>query len=263
MPDVPGPPVAVTNNLHSSDWLALSDTTPVRRLPHRLQRDNSLGWVLSEEAGVAVRSLPPSAETRVDIDTPFDLLLLSLYPRLGGHLGDFLKANVAERDRAPLLAALEVLARPGSQVALFGRVASAAWARLEAHTRVWLRVYSEERGMAASGRQDAGRVRSLAAAFLAEVGHTRFFALLAEMAEAAFVDTRLFLAHERLWPSPADRYRADLGDWQGISDPWLRRFTEAAVRAPLPIVLGGHGVVAGGLYALADMLQARAEVGQA
>jgi hypothetical protein len=254
-------PLAVTNNLHSSDWLAVSDASPILRLPHRLPRDNSLGWVLSEEAGVTVRSLPPSAATRVDIDTPFDLLLLSLYPRLPGRLGAYLKANVTQAQRAQLATALEVLARPGSQVAIFGRVASAAWARLEAHTRIWLRVYSEERGMAASGRQDAGQVRSLAATLLAQVGADRFFALVAEMAEAVLVDTRLFLAHERLWPSPADRYRSDLGDWRGITEPWLRDFTRAAVESPLPVVMGGHGVVAGGLYALTDLLQARADAG--
>lgn len=251
--DVPAPS-AVTNNLYSCDWFALSTVEPLARLAQRLPRDNALGWVLKTEAGVAVRSLEPSAGTRVDIDTPFDLLLLSLHPQLTGKLRDYLSRAVTQIDTARLRAALRVLATPGSQAALVGRVASAAWAHLEAHTQVWLRVYSEERGMAASGRQAAGRARSLVAAHLAAVGEARFFAELAEMAEAAFIDTRPLLAHHGLWPPPADRYASDLGRWEWVGNPLLRRFTQAAVQARFPVVLGGHGVVAGGLYALVDIL---------
>ncbi|MBI3763716.1 MAG: hypothetical protein HY260_17875 [Chloroflexi bacterium] len=253
-------PLAVTNNLHSSDWIALSTVEPLARLPHRLPKDNSLGWVMHAEAGLKVRGLSPSAGTRMDIDTPFDLLLLSLYPHVADHLRGYLRA--AAPDTTRLRRAIKVLATPGSQAAIIGRVASAAWAHLEAHTLVWLRVYSEERGMAASGRQDAGRARSLIAAHMAQVGEACFFAELAEMAEAAFVDTRVLLAHHRLWPSAAERYASDLGQWQAIEEPFLRRLTQAAFEASLPIVLGGHGVVAGGLYAIVDMLEAAKNGGE-
>jgi hypothetical protein len=251
-------PCAVTNNVHSSDWMAVSTVEPLVRLPERLRRDNSLGWVLRTEAGVEVRDLAPSAATRMDIDTPFDLLLLSLYPRLGDELRLCLAPVAEEAGSRRLRAALDVLATPGSQVALIGRVASAAWGYLEAHTQVWLRVYSEERGMAASGRQEAGSVRSLLAAYIEAVGPDRFLRELAGMAQAILIDTRLLLAHHRLWPAGADRYRSDLGEWQGIGEPWLRDFTRAAVEAETPVVLGGHGVVAGGLYAIVDILRSRA-----
>jgi CTP:molybdopterin cytidylyltransferase MocA len=251
-------PVAVTNNRHSSDWLAVSEAEGVRRLPDRLPKDNSLAWVLANEAGVRVRSLPASAATRVDIDTPFDLLLLSMYPRLGGELAGYLAGQAGRLPLAPLRGALDVLGRTGAQAALIGRVASSAWAYLEARTQLWVRVFSEERGMSASGRQEAGQVRSLVAAHMALVGEEQFFAELGEMAETALVDTRLLLAHHRSWPSAADRYRSDLGEWESIRDPWLRRFTRAATSASIPVVLGGHGVVAGGLYAMADIVQERA-----
>jgi hypothetical protein len=250
-------PLAITNNVHSSDWLAASTAEPIVRLAQRLPRDNSLGWVLRTEAGMEVRGLPASAGTRVDIDTPFDLALLSLYPGLGGELGEFLAAAAASPATARLRAAVEVLATPGSQLALIGRVASAAWGHLEANTQVWLRVYSEERGMAASGRQSAGQVRSLVAAYLDAIGPEAFFRELAGLAQSALIDTRLLLAHHRLWPRASDRYASDLGEWRAIEEPWLRQFTRAAVEAGLPAVLGGHGVIAGGLYALVDILKSR------
>lgn len=60
------------------------------------------------------------------------------------------------------------------------------------------------------------------------------------------------LAHAGGWPSSADRYASDLGLVDDIADPFLRRLTAAAMDAPMPVVLGGHGVVAGDLYGLVD-----------
>jgi hypothetical protein len=37
-----------------------------------------------------------------------------------------------------------------------------------------------------------------------------------------------------------------------IANRVAREFTEAAMLAPIPVVLGGHSLVAGGLWALID-----------
>jgi hypothetical protein len=76
------------------------------------------------------------------------------------------------------------------------------------------------------------------------------------MVEAVFFDTRVVLAHVGRWPSAADRYAADLGLPDQIVDGWLREFTQASLEAPIPVVLGGHGVVAGDLYGLVEIAQA-------
>ena len=76
------------------------------------------------------------------------------------------------------------------------------------------------------------------------------------MAEAVFFDTRVVLAHAGRWPSAADRYASDLGLPDQIADDWLREFTRAAIQAPMPVVLGGHGVVAGDLYGLVEIANA-------
>jgi CTP:molybdopterin cytidylyltransferase MocA len=251
-----GQPLAITNNLYSSDWIVLNCAQAIRQRPDRLPNDNALGWVLKTEAGVAVRALPPSAATRLDIDTPADLLLLSLHPHIGPHLRRFLTSQ----PHAPTqwLNAGRCLFTPGGQVALVGRVASGVWAHVEAHTQAWVRVFSEERGMSASGRQGAGQVRSLLGVLLEELGHEKFFGQLAQIVQAGFIDTRVLLAHQRRWPSAADRYASDLGLADQVSDPWLRALTAAAAGAGIPLVLGGHGVVAGGLYGLVEIAQSGA-----
>jgi CTP:molybdopterin cytidylyltransferase MocA len=246
-------PRAITNNLYSSDWMVLNCPEAVARLAHRLERDNALGWVLKTEAGVNVTALPPSAASRLDIDTPADLLLLALHPRVGPELAAYLRAHPQSGTR--WREAGKVLFTAGSQTALIGRVASGVWSCLEAHTQSWIRVFSEERGMTASGRQSAGRVRSLIADYVERLGPEAFFAELSRMAGAVFFDTRVVLAHQRCWPSAADRYASDLGRADLIHDPFLRAFTDAAARAPIPIVLGGHGVVAGNLYGLVEVAQ--------
>jgi hypothetical protein len=215
-----------------------------------------LGWVLHSEAGVEVRALPPSAATRMDLDTPADLLLLGLHPHAGAEVSAHMQAHAHEASR--WVQAGRRLFTPGSQAALLGRVSSAVWSHVEAHTQAWLRVFSEERGMAASGRQAEGRVQSLLGAYVDRAGPEEFFEELSQMVEAAFFDTRLLLAHRHLWPSAADRYASDLGRVDEVQNPFLREVTAAAVSAPIPIVLGGHGVVAGDLYALVEIAQAGA-----
>jgi hypothetical protein len=245
-------PRAVTNNALSSDWIVFNCPAEVQARPDRLARDNMLGPVLKYEVGIDVGSLPASAATRADIDTPADALALSLHPRLQPALARYLSQLPLSPDRWQQ--ALQALARPNSRLALIGRVSSAAWNYLESRTRCWTRVFSEERGMTASGRQAAGEVRSLIAAHIARVGVKVFFGELADMADAVFFDTRVLLTITG-WPPAADRYASDAGRPELIQDPFLRELTEAALKAPMPVLIGGHGVVAGDLYALVEALE--------
>lgn len=247
-------PRAVVNNLYSSDWLVGNCAAAVAARPARLPSDNALGWVLKTEGGVAVTALPPSAATRLDIDTPADVLLLALHGGVGPALAEYLRAHPADSGR--WRAAGRRLFTPGGQVTLIGRVAAGVWAHVEANTQAWLRVFAEERGMSASGRLAAGQVKSVVGAHILRLGPPAFFAELSQMTEAVFFDTRVVLAHAGAWPSSADRYASDLGRVDDIADPFLRALTAAALEAPLPVVLGGHGVVAGDLYGLVEAAHA-------
>lgn len=248
----PGP-CAVANNALSSDWLVFNCAAAVRARPERLGRDNMLAPVLRREAGVTVHGLPPAAATRADIDTPADLLALSQHPRLPVALADYLRRQPPPAAQvARWRAARDVLHTAEGRVTLIGRVAAGVWSEVERRTRCWVRVLSEERGMTASGRLASGQVRSLVAAHLLRAGPADFMAELAEMSEVVFFDTRVALAHAGVWPSAADRYASDAGWPDLIESEWLRALTAAAVAAPIPVLLGGHGVVTGDLYALLE-----------
>jgi len=144
-------------------------------------------------------------------------------------------------------------------VVVAGRVSAATWTYLESETACQVRLFAEERGMRASGRQGRGEVRSLLGFYLDEVGEEGFFAALSTLGQAAFIDSRVIFAHRGLWPSAADRFYSDLRQPEKIADPFVRHFTEAAMHAPIPIVLGGHSLVAGGLYTLIEAAWARGE----
>ena len=77
------------------------------------------------------------------------------------------------------------------------------------------------------------------------------------MGQAVFLDNRVILAHQGLWPSAADRFHSDLRQPAQISEPFLRALTEAAMAAPVPVIMGGHSLVSGGMYALVEAAWAR------
>ena len=85
---------------------------------------------------------------------------------------------------------------------------------------------------------------------LDETQHAPGDETLAELGDGSFIDTRVILAHKRIEVSREDRFLSDLGRWQDIRDPFLRDFPRAALEAPIPVLLGGHSLMSGGLMAL-------------
>lgn len=249
-------PVALTNNLHSSDWVAWN------RAPHSLDlvraavRDNSLAWMLYDSARYSVE-VPPALTPveKLDLDTPGDLALLARHPRLPLHLADALADPLLAR--VPVDAVVAIAARDGSRVALIGRVAPGAWHAFSRATRCWVRAYSEERGMVASERLARGEVRSLLRPLYDALGPVGFFTALADVVDVVIMDSRVLMAASGHYPGAADRYASDLFLVDAVQDDWLRLFTAAALRAPIPVLLGGHSVVAGGLEVLAGLVAAQ------
>lgn len=245
--------LATTNNLHSCDWVGFTSAAEMIPLLAQETSDNAVAWVLANQGGVPVESLPTSAATRFDLDTPVDLLIAQRHPAIGPHLRAFLDGLGWASSR--LDGVLAEMAREGGSLAIIGRVSSAAWGALERATRCWVRVFAEERGMRASGRQARGEARSLLSDYLELVGVERFFEELAGLVDGVLLDNRVILAARGLWPSAADRFNSDLYQWERVGEPFLRRFTRAAAEARIPVVLGGQSVVAGGLMALVEAFE--------
>lgn len=109
--------------------------------------------------------------------------------------------------------------------------------------------------MVASGRLRDGLVRSLVGEMLERMGPDPFIRFLQNLTDGVLWDTRVWMAHRGEWPSKADRFAADLGRIDQVSDPALRHLTRAIWKASIPIFTGGHGVVSGNVIALLETLQ--------
>jgi hypothetical protein len=172
--------------------------------------------------------------------------------------------------------------------------------RVSASTLTWLqrgvdcrvRALVEERGLKAASKlaqgegADAGATRGAARDATADAtadaspqvraphsilgdlldrdGPDALAAIVARLADAAVIDTRVLMAHrygagESNWPAAEDRFGSDLLMPDAIADPWLRALTISAASAPTdhPILLGGHTLVNGGVRLLAQRTRAR------
>jgi len=239
---------AVTNNIYSTDLAAFPIREPTVGVVEVVFRDNSLSKALAEGTAMAFESLPRTPATQMDIDGPTDIAVLALSGLGGRRLQAYLQTVTLDLARYRRL--LPLFTDTSAQIVVAGRVGSHAWQYLERETACRVRLFAEERGMEAEGRAETGEARALLGFFLHEVGPKRFFAAMTELGDAALVDTRVLLAHEGIAASREDRFLSDTGRWREISEPWLREFTHAATEAPIPVLLGGHSLMSGGLMLL-------------
>lgn len=254
-----GENLLVTNNFYSSDFVAFSPGDAIQRIEPP-DTDNDLAWRLGRQADLKTLSLPPSAGSLFDVDTPVDLMIAAFHPDTPEHLRRYLAG--LDLDCSPICRALDVLKRPGASVVVAGRVGASARAQLEERIGCRVSSFAEERGMRASGRAARGEVRSILGHFIEEQGPEQLFRVLAASADLVLLDSRVLFSHFGQWPSDADRYRSDLFQHEAISDSMLKRLTRAAAQAEIPVVLGGHSLIAGGLYALIEIVERGGVAGQ-
>jgi hypothetical protein len=241
--------LVVTNNFFSADFAAWSPGDAIQRIePPGV--DNDLAYRLGERAHLRVHALAKNATTQFDIDTPTDLLTIGLHPAVGKHLRSFLDTVPLDYTRVNRVRALFRDNRHTVMIA--GRVSAALATFLENSTMCQWRILSEERGMRASGREERGEVRSLLGFLWDSADPAKFVHRLSELADAAIVDSRVLFAHRHAHPSASDRFHSDLIQPEVIEDPLVKAFTQAMRDAPIPILLGGHSLVSGGMYALGE-----------
>jgi hypothetical protein len=241
--------VALANNRYSADTTAVSCAESLLDLPD-LPGDNALPRWLDEVAGYDVRDLAGRWRLAVDLDSPLDLLLT-------GVRGAVVPGPAPDR-----ISALNAVARDQrAEIVVAGRTSATTLRWLERRIPARVRALVEERGLRASSRLASDDrpgaaaprpPRSALGLLLDRDGPAALGAILAQLGDAAVVDSRVLLAHrlgpdERSWPAAEDRFASDLLLPDRIRDPWLRRLTEAAASAPIPVLLGGHSLVGPGI----------------
>jgi hypothetical protein len=249
---------ALANNRYSTDVLAVASADRLLELPD-LPRDNALPRWLEEVAGYEVHDLRRRRRLQVDLDSPLDLVVAGIDAT--GPL-----EHVAE----VLGAVAAVAANRRAEVVVAGRTSATTLRWLERNTAARTRAFVEERGLRAASplateeRKEPPRpARSLLGRLLDLEGPGKLGRILANLGDAAVVDTRVLLAHrlgadEAAWPRPEDRFASDLLDASSITDPWLRELTASAAAAPIPIAFGGHTLVGPGLPIVLRRLMAGA-----
>ena len=237
-------PGALFNNFYSCDFAVFASASSLltATLP---ASDNGLGFALSD-AGIRCFPLLRSVETEFDIDTPTDLILLRASGRGGANVRRFLETSAFEH---PTLSAVcEHLADRSSFVHLSGRINPTTWGAFERQVACRTVGVVEGRGMRAYDDSHPLLLQRI----LREDGPADFFERLAEITDAAVIDTRPLLAVDGRVPPTSDRFASDLFRVEEVDDPRWRAFTQAAADAPIPVLLGGHSLVSGGLYLLAE-----------
>ncbi len=240
-----------TNNTQSADMVAFTVTADLQdtELP---AMDNSLALTLRDQLGLEMELMPHSLGLLFDIDTPTDLLVLGAGPFCDTRTRQML--DKLSLDYSTLEKAKAVLSAEYEDVVLIGRVGAPIIGRLNELLKLRLRVFSEERGMKSLGRIDKGQVISLLGLLLEHAGLHKFFRYLPELARCAFIDSRVLMYHYKLELSDSDRFLSDLGCWEQVENPWLKEFTRLAKDCPIPVVLGGHSLVSGSMWALCEEL---------
>ncbi len=239
------------NNIQSADLVAFTVSEDFYRVELPAM-DNALATALRDQTGLKLELMPLSPGLLFDLDTPIDGLVLGESPSAGPRTRDMFAR--LDWDCARLRQAKKALGGYCPEVALIGRVGAPAIKCLNSSLRVRLRVFSEERGMKALGRVEAGQVLSLMGYLIDQAGLPKFFDYLSRIVQVAFIDTRVLMAHYRCRLSERERFLSDLGRYEEIAHPWLKELTRAAVCSPIPVILGGHTLVSGSLWVIAEEL---------
>jgi hypothetical protein len=255
-------PMALANNRYSADIVAVSGpaTAILARLPDDFPSDNALPRWLDEIGELNVRDLRTRWRLAVDLDSPLDVILATRHRRTADPDAAAVGRAAVERIQARLARVRRVLDDRRAELVVAGRTSAATIGWLEGHARCRVRALVEERGLRASSRlavggpkRDPGRPsRSILGMLLERDGPAALGARLAELADAALVDSRVLLAHrfgsdEARWPGAEARFASDLLDAEAVDDPWLAALTASAAAASIPVLLGGHSLVGPGV----------------
>ncbi len=242
-------PVVLVNNRYSADVLAIPARIDLAELPD-FNHDNEIPRWFADR-GITVHDLRDRWRLQVDLDSPVDVFLTGLRRRASAN---GLRDPALQRVRSAAARIRQTTARSTAEFLIAGRTSAGVLRWVERHTASRTRALIEERGMKTAQR-DQRPTRTSLGTLLEHDGPAALGAVVAPLADAAVIDTRVLMAHqfgraESAWPVAEDRFASDLLLHEQIENPWLRDLTRAALEASVPILLGGHTLVGPGLRLL-------------
>lgn len=243
--------VMLANNIFSSDIVGFAPASALLEVADLPVSDNALAMAL---LFLRHGKLPETVGSLFDVDTPADITVLGLHPSIGSNVRAALEKLDLEPASSRLRKVREAMGIPLSEICVIGRVNPVAVHYVNERLQCRMRVFSEERGMKALGREDTRRVVSLLGYLSEEVGFEGLVRALEKVADAVLMDTRVLFHHLHLDLPARDRFNSDLLRPEAIGDPAARRITASLLSSDIPIVPGGHSLVSGGLRVIVDSL---------
>ena len=238
----------VANNPFSADFVLFGPAGAMKQIEPPVI-DNDLAFRLAK-AGLPAAHPERTIANQFDIDTAVDAAIATYHPNCPAAIRELIdRSNL---DVPEIRAIKAIVIDPEKELLVSGRIGANVWRILETETACRKRVFSEERGMRASGRQDAGLARSVLGILLEALGPEGLLTKLAELADGAVIDTRVLMAHMGWHPSAEDRMASDLLETGSIEHGPLRALANAIRQSSWPMLLGGHNVISAGLWTLAE-----------
>ena len=238
----------VSNNPFSADFVLFGPAESIKRIEPPVI-DNDLAFRLAK-AGLTAGHPERTIANQFDIDTVVDAAIATYHPNCPPAIRELIKRSDVDVPGVEEIKAIVI--EPDRELLVSGRIGAGVWGILETETACRKRVFSEERGMRASGRQDAGLARSVLGILLETLGPRGLLTRLGDLADGAVIDTRVLMAHMGWQPSAEDRMASDLQDASSIEHSQLRALTQEIQRSTWPMLLGGHNLISAGLWTLAE-----------
>ncbi len=240
--------ISLANNFYSADMIGFSPAKSILDFPPP-RNDNGLGW-LTRDAGLKPFEMKREAKTELDLDSPVDMIPLKLSEIEPGKLKDYLASM--DRGNTRIKEILPQFTNENRRLVVAGRIGAATWSYLERNAACHVDVISEgrgsygERGTKVNGSYVLGKL-------FEKNGPRSFIETLLAKGTGLFLDTRVLFDFLGDWPPRKDRFSSDLLKPEAIDTSYLKKLTRAAIEASKPVVLGGHSMISGSLYLLADV----------
>ena len=218
--------VAVTQVVDAPTALVLHPSIPARTVKEFIE------YAKERPGKLNFGTAGPGSNGRLEMELFMDYTGIDLVqvPYKGGAGAAAEDAYTRVRDAVTRLRA--VAADPRAELLVAGRTSAATIGWLEGATASRTRALIEERGLR-TAMPDQRPPRSTLGLVLDREGPEALGRIVAGLADAAVIDSRVLLAHrlgadEGAWPPAEDRFASDLLLPDRIGDPWLRSLTTAA-----------------------------------
>lgn len=239
----------ISNNLVSSDFISFSSSDLNREIILNFPNiDNYFSSYLMSKTSLKYLKMPVSLGSIFDIDTPNDIAILSKITDNSGRVGEYISNSIFKN--IDLNKFIKILSSKSSEIFVYGRINPLNLYMAERNIPCKIRFLSEERGLKIRGRASASLLEYI---FQSE-NFDIFFKLFENICDGGIFDTRAVFSLFAGEYEQEDLYLSDMKMWEKIKNPFIKSFTKRVSESELPIILGGHSVVNGGLMALSNLV---------